>query len=242
MIRNLEITSLVMLLSIVTGHTTNSFAASPASPWQDHAAIRAAAQDFLHAFVGSQHQGRSQVRLSPMDPRLKVKACGTPLDAFMPPGGRVMGNTTVGVRCPEPGGWSIYVSARIDIFGPVLVAKQPLARGTRIHAQDLELVERNLSNLPYGYYTDLQPVTGQLAKRTIATATVITPPMLQEPNLVKRGERVAVIAESGPLKIRTSGKALNDGKSGDLIRVRTDGSQRVVDGLAVSAGVIKVTL
>jgi flagella basal body P-ring formation protein FlgA len=35
---------------------------------------------------------------------------------------------------------------------------------------------------------------------------------------------------------------LADGKSGDTIRVRAEGSQRVVDGIVVSPGVIKVTL
>ncbi len=240
--RNFKITSFFILLVMGTWHPVKSLAASPANPWQDHAAIRGAAQSFLQAFIDSQHEGRSQVKLDQLDPRLKVKACRAPLDAFLPPGGRVMGNTTVGVRCPDQGGWSIYVPARIDVFGPVLVARQPLARGTRIEAADLELVERNLSNLPYGYYTDPQSVTGQLAKRTIAMSTVLTPPMLQEPNLVKRGERVTVIAESGALKIRTSGKALSDAKSGELVRVRTEGSQRIVDGTVVSPGVIKVTL
>jgi flagella basal body P-ring formation protein FlgA len=239
---NFKTMSFFILLGIAVWHPLKSLAASPANQWQDHAAIRGAAQSFLQAFVGSQHQGRSQVKLDRLDPRLKVKACHVPLDAFLPPGGRAMGNTTVGVRCPDQDGWSIYVSARIDVFGPVLVARQPLARGTRIEADDLQLVERNLSNLPYGYYTDPQPVTGQLAKRTIAMATVITPPMLQEPNLVKRGERVTVIAESGPLKIRTSGKALNDGKSGGRVRIRTEGSRRIVDGVVASPGVIKVTL
>lgn len=240
--RNSKFISLFILLAIATWHPLNSLAASPATTWQDHAAIQGAAQTFLQGFIGSQHEGRSEVKLDPIDPRLKVKACRSPLDAFLPPGGRAMGNTTVGVRCSDSDGWSIYVAARIDVFGPVLVTRQPLARGARVEADDLELVERNLSNLPYGYYTDPQSVTGQLAKRTIALATVITPPMLQEPNMVKRGERVTIIAESGPLKIRTSGKALNDGKSGDLVRIRTEGSQRIVDGTVVSPGVIKVTL
>ena len=240
--RNFKFMSFFILLAMGTWHPVKSLAAPPANPWQDHAAIRSAAQSFLQAFINSQHEGRSQVKLDQLDPRLKVKACQAPLDAFLPPGGRVMGNTTVGVRCPDQGGWSIYVSARIDVFGPVLVARQPLARGARIEAADLELVERNLSNLPYGYYTDPQSVTGQLAKRTIAMSTVLTPPMLLEPNLVKRGERVTVIAETGPLKIRTSGKALSDGKSGELVRVRTEGSGRIVDGTIVSPGVIKVTL
>jgi flagella basal body P-ring formation protein FlgA len=234
--------SFFLLIAIAAWHPAASLAAAAANPWQDHAAIRAAAERFLQSFVGSQHQGKSRVELDRLDPRLKVSTCHAALDAFMPAGGRAMGNTTVGVRCPDQGGWSIYVPARIDIFGPVLVARQPLARGTRIGADDLELVERNLANLPYGYYTDPQPVTGQLAKRTIATATVITPTMVQAPKLIKRGERVTVIAESGPLKIRSAGKALSDGKSGESIQVRTDGSQRVIDGIVVSPGVIKVTL
>jgi flagella basal body P-ring formation protein FlgA len=66
--------------------------------------------------------------------------------------------------------------------------------------------------------------------------------MLQAPKLVKRGQRVTVIAESGALSIRSAGKALSDGKSGDTIPVRAEGSHRVVDGVVVSQGVIKVTL
>lgn len=240
--RNFINTWFFILLAALAGHPLKSFAAQAATPWQSHAAIRATAQSFLDAFIASQHQGRSEVKLGKLDRRLKLKSCHAPLDAFMPPGGRVMGNTTVGVRCPDDGGWSIYVAARIDVFGPVLITRQPLTRGARIHESDLEMVERNLSNLPYGYYTDTQSVVGQLAKRTLIGATVITPTMLQAPKLVKRGERVSVIAETGVLKIRTMGQALSDGQSGDLIRVRAAGSKRIVDGVVVSPGVVKVTL
>jgi len=229
-------------LVIVAWQPFNALAAGAATQWQSHAAIRDTAQSFMDAFISSQHQGRSTVQLGQLDSRLRLKACTSPLDAFMPPGGRVVGNTTVGIRCADDGGWNIYVSARIDVFGPVLIARQPLARGTAVQDNDLELVERNLANLPYGYYTDSQPIAGMLAKRTIAAATVITPQMLQAPKLVKRGQRVTVIAESGVLSIRSVGKALGDGKAGDTIRVKAEGSQRVVDGVVVSQGVIKVAL
>ncbi len=240
--RNFKTLSFFILLAALAWQPLKASAAQAANAWQSHAAIRATAESFLQAFVSSQHEGRSEVKLGQLDRRLKLKSCHAPLDAFMPPGGRVTGNTTIGVRCPDEGGWSIYVAARIDVFGPVLVARQPVARGTPIQAGDLELVERNLSNLPYGYYTDMQPILGQLAKRTITGATVITPTMLQAPKLVKRGERVSVIAETGALTIRTVGQALGDGKSGDLVRVRAAGSNRIINGTVVSPGVVKVTL
>jgi flagella basal body P-ring formation protein FlgA len=234
--------SALLVLALLFGQTAPVLAGQPTSSWQDQATIRQTAQTFLDAFAASQHEGRSEVRLGQLDPRLRLKSCLTPLEAFMPPGGRTMGNTTVGIRCPDIDGWSIYVSARINVFGPVLVARQPLPRGTPIKESDLELVERNLAGLPYGYYLESQPVTGMLAKRTIAAAMVITPQMVQAPKLIRRGERVTVIAESGALSIRTVGKALSDGKSGDLVQVEAEGSKRVVDGIVVSQGVVKVTL
>jgi len=237
-----RIANFLIGLVIVAWQPLSVFAAGAATQWQGHAAIRDTAQNFMDAFISSQHHGRSTVKLGPLDSRLRLKACTSPLEAFMPPGGRVMGNTTVGIRCGDDGGWNIYISARVDVFGPVLIARQPLARGTAVQDNDLELVERNLANLPYGYYTDSQPIAGMLAKRTIAAATIITPQMLQAPKLVKRGQRVTVIAESGALSIRSVGKALGDGKSGDTIRVKAEGSQRVVDGVVISRGVIKVAL
>jgi flagella basal body P-ring formation protein FlgA len=238
----LKMASFFIALAILAWQPAKTFADPAATRWQSHAAIRTTAQSFVDAFAASHHEGRTQIKLGQLDQRLRLKSCAMPLEAFMPDGGRVMGNTTIGIRCSDEGGWSIYVSAKIDVFGPVLVARQPIPRGTPLREGDLELVERNLSNLPYGYYSDPQPVVDQLAKRTIAAATVVTPSMLKAPKLVKRGELVSVIAETGVLKIRTRGKALGDGKAGDLVRVRTEGSRRVIDGVVMSAGVVKVTL
>lgn len=240
--QKLKIASIFMMLSAFAWHPAKSFAAPAATQWQSHAAIRTTAQSFLDAFVSGHHQGRSQVKLGQLDRRLRLKKCALPLEASMSDGGRVMGNTTVSVGCPGESGWNIYVSARIDVFGPVLVASQPLQRGTTISASDLELAERNLANLPYGYYNKPRSIVGQLTKRTITTASVVTPAMVQAPKLVKRGQLVSVIAETGVLSIRTRGKALGDGKAGDLVRVRSEGSRRIVDGIVVSAGVVKVTL
>lgn len=231
---------LFLLLSGITflAAITNAHAGE----WQTPESILDSADGFLRDYAANLHSGRTEVRLGNLDPRLKLKLCTQPLQGFLAPGARDMGNTTVGVRCPGDEGWTIYVTARIDVFGPVVVIKEPTARGTAVAETDIELVERNLSTLPYGYYTDTSLVIGQLAKRTIAANSVLTPQMLEPPKWVKRGERVTLIAESGPMTVRMVGEALSDGREGDLVRVRADGSQRVVDGVVVSQGVIKVTL
>lgn len=233
---------LFSLLSVITLLLFHSHVRADTVQWQSHDSIRSTATAFLNDYAASAHAGRTEIQLGKLDPRLKLKACPEPLQGYMSPGSRDMGNTTVGVRCPAEGGWSIYVPAKIKVFGPVLVARHPLARGKTISRQDLELVERNLAVLPYGYFAEPGPVIGKLVKRTLAANSVLTPQMLQAPRLVKRGERVTLLGESGPLKVRMVGEALSDGGKGDLIRVRTDGSRRVIDGTVIAQGVIKVTL
>lgn len=231
-----------MLLTIAGMYSQVTQAGQTAAGWQDRAAIRVSAESYLQATVSNQQDGRTKIRLGQLDPRLRLKACQAPLESFTPPGSRQLGNTTVGVRCPDLGGWSIYIAARIDTFGPVLVCRQPLARGSIVRASDLHMVERNLANLPYGYYTDTEAVAGMVVKRSISGSDVLTPQMLQAPKLIRRGQRVVVIAETGVLKIRSTGKALSDGKFGDFVRVEATGSRRIVDGIVVSPGVVKVTL
>jgi len=232
-----------MLLAIGGLHSATSQAGQAATEWQDRAAIQTTAQSYLQTSVRGQYPGqRTEVSLGQLDPRLRLKACHAPLEGFTPSGSRSLGHTTIGVRCPDEGGWSIYISARIDVFGTVLVARQPLMRGAVAKPSDFRPVERNLASMPYGYYTDPHAIAGMVVKRTISAATVVTPQMLQAPKLIRRGERVVVIAETGNLSIRSSGKALSDGKSGDLVRIETAGSRRIVDGIVVSQGVVKVTL
>jgi flagella basal body P-ring formation protein FlgA len=177
-----------------------------------------------------------------LDPRLRLAACSGKLEAFMPPGARVLGNTTVGVRCAAAGGWTVYVSARVALYGEVLVTTQPLARGETISADRVRLVERDLATLSRGYFDAPEPVIGQLATRSLNADTVLNPQLVEAPLLVKRGEQVTLITGRPGFMIRSSGQALADGGSGDLIRIRSKGSKRIVEGRVVSQGVVKVTL
>ncbi len=209
---------------------------------QDNDEILAKAQEALEEQVLAAHGRPGEVKMGRLDPRLRLAACSGNLEAFMPPGSRVLGNTTVGVRCNAAAGWTIYASARVSLYGEVLVTTRPLARGDQITEDMVRLVERDLATLSRGYYDDIQLAIGQLAKRSMGSNTVLNPLMIEAPMLVKRGERVTLITGKPGFMIRSSGQAMADGGSGDLIRIKSNGSKRVVEGRVISQGVVKVTL
>lgn len=213
-----------------------------ADDFQDQGEILASARAYLEAEQLKALDRRGEVEMGRLDPRLRLAACPGKLEAFLPPGAQTMGNTTVGVRCRKPGGWTLYVSARIIVQGQVLVTTRPLARGEVLAEDHVQLVERDLASLPRGYFEEIQPVLGQQARRHLAADTVLNPRLIEAPRLVKRGEEVTLVTGSHGFAIRSRGQALADGSAGEVIRVRSRDSRRIVEGRVLEAGVVKVTL
>ena len=76
----------------------------------------------------------------------------------------------------------------------------------------------------------LSPADVGLAEPQVAVAA---------PKLVRRGQSVTLALRSGALTITAQGRALADGKEGDLVRVTTSPS-RIVDGLVEASGSVRV--
>lgn len=208
---------------------------------QSLASIRHAAKVFLQTRAGGAH-ARVSVRVSRLDPRLRLAACGKPLEAFLPPGGQRQGNTAVGVRCSGPRPWSIYVPADVRVVEKVAVLAHPLARGTVLGAGDIRLEPRDTSALTSGFYTDARAVVGKQITNAVAAGSVLTPQILKAPLAIHRGERVTLLAQTAGIEVRMAGKAMGDGALGQRIRVRSLPSKRIVEGVVGRDGVVVVDL
>lgn len=186
-----------------------------------------------HTFLTAQHRGREEppnIRLQPLDPRLRLPKCQAALEAFLPSGARTAGNTSIGVRCPDAKPWILYLSANIQIHDQVLVAKRFLRRGTILSAADFQSERRELSTLPSGYETDPQQLIGRQLQRALMAGKVIPPRSVKIPPAVRRGETVTLVAGQSGIEITSSGIALNDARIGERLRVRNERSQRVIEG------------
>lgn len=221
---------------------------SPAIPAHEnheaHERILDAATRFMLAEARMTHGERFQVDVIPgrLDPRLRLRRCEHEPQAFLGPGSRMAGNATVGVRCPGPVSWTLYVPVRITVQGDVLVLSQPLPRGSLLQDSSLRLERHDVGSLPGGYLDDMSAARNMVLRRALPAGTVLTPQMVEPQRLVQRGQRVTLLAEGGTIAVRVEGEALAHGSQGERIRVRNLSSRRVVEGTVLSHGIVGVNM
>lgn len=83
-------------------------------------------------------------------------------------------------------------------------------------------------------------VAGMEAKRRLAPGAIVRAHDVMTARLVRRGEPVTLRVKSGALTITTQGRALSDGRRGDLVRVVTSGTSRTLDGVVDGAGAVRI--
>lgn len=223
---------LLPLLIITSSQASDTF--------QSRESIRSTVHKFMLDLAERDHNATAEVKVGRLDPRLRLAHCDQPLETFLPPGGRSLGNSTVGVRCHSIKPWTLYVPTQISISREILVSTRPLQRGEIVTAKDLQLEQRSLAALRNNYLIDPSLAIGKRIKRNLPTGAALTASILISPSLIKRGEQVTVFIESAGIQVRASAKAVMDGALGETIRVRNTTSKQLVEGIVVSRGVIQV--
>jgi flagella basal body P-ring formation protein FlgA len=213
-----------------------------ASGFQSHASILEAARGYLETQAAQQHAGRVEVNLRRLDSRLNLQPCGADLHVELAPGAQLKGATSVRVSCLKGANWSLYVTGKIAVFGKTLITRRSLSRNEQLGRDDVQVVERDLSDLHYGYLDSPEQAVGMQMTRALPAGQILTPQLVKAPKVIERGDRVTLMAESGGITVRMRGEALADGAQGERLRVRALNSKRIVEGLVLSAGVVKVTL
>lgn len=208
---------------------------------QSHASIQGAVKHFLTSNLRHPDQAY-EIHIEPLDRRLRLAQCAQPLAAFSPPGGKLMGSTTVGVHCHGPKPWTIYTQVQIKVFQKVVVLAKALPRDAIIAKDALTLHKKDLARLRQGFLTHYEQALGKQLKRPLPAGSVLTTVNLAAPKLIKRGQKVIIHAHTPGFDIRMAGDALMDGEKGQRIRVRNDQSQRIVEGIVIAPGIIRVTL
>ena len=213
-----------------------------AEAFHAHKDIENTAAKFINEHLEGTQADKFNIRINALDRRLKLSQCDTPLEAFLPPGARIYGKTTVGVRCTDAKPWKIFVPVTVAVYEKVLAATRTIVRGEVLGAADLTLVSKQVGPASQSHFRNAEQAIGFIAKRSIPAGKVLTAHMVQAPRLVQAGQEVILLATTPQLEVRMKGKALADGSRGDVIRVRNVRSKRVVEGVVTHAGVVRVNM
>lgn len=208
---------------------------------ESHQRILDTAKNFLAQQLKTR-SGKTEIHLGALDRRLRLARCDAPLQGYMPAGGQLAGNTTVGVRCTGSHPWKLYVPARIAVLERVVVSQGFLPRGTVIGREHIVVAERDVTANGLGYIRDPAEVLGKVLRQPVQDGRLVTPAMLTQPKLVKRGDEVLILSQGGSFEVRMRGSALGDGAEGDRIRVRNLNSKRIVEGRVNADGSVIVQM
>ncbi len=206
---------------------------------QPHAEIRQAVEDFIYNELSGEDL---EVTVRSLDSRLRLRRCQAPLEIFWSPGSRQQGATSVGVACEGDKPWKLYVRVDIRLLREVAVAARPLVRGDVLSRDDVRMVRKDVSRISGGYFDDATALVGYELRQSVPAGRMLYSRMLQRPKLVRRGDKVTVLAVVGGLEVRVMGQALADGGKGQMIRVRNLSSKRVVQGEVVSKGLVRIAM
>ncbi len=203
--------------------------------------IRAAAQAYVQKQIPQREPGSVQVKAGPLDPRLRLAACGAPLRAALPTGASIREQMTVAVSCPSGTLWTVYIPVTVETHTSVLVLRHAAARGARLSAADVEVQTRTVGGPGDSYLTEVAELSARTLKRPLAAGAALFADAMVDDVLVHRGQTVNLVAAVGGLEVRATGLALADARLADRIKVQNSTSQRVVEGVVETADVIRIT-
>jgi flagella basal body P-ring formation protein FlgA len=115
---------------------------------------------------------------------------------------------------------------------PAIVAIRPIGRGEVVKGADIELrtVDANSKSVGQRAAADsVENLIGMEARQAIQTGDIIFTDEVQAPIVVKRGDVITVMSQSGGIRVRTSGRAMQDAARGELVQVEALGSHQKYD-------------
>lgn len=201
--------------------------------------IQAAAEAYVRAHLPG-GSAKHFVTASDLDPRLRLQACETPLEAFAPHTNTFAARSTIGVRCSAPAPWTLYVPVTIETEVSVLVLRRALARRAPVTLADVEPQVRRLPGTAANFISDTASLQGHRLRRALPAGSALTADALAPDILVRRGQQVTLIAQAGGVEIRARGQALTEGGAHDRVRVQNVSSLKVVEGIVESESVVRV--
>lgn len=205
-----------------------------------------AISELTKAFIGEKISApaNARVNITPqaIDTRMLPSQCNAPIKVEMATEREINRNNTVKVSCDTPDfayPWQVFISVRVDILFPVVVATQTLAPGELITPDQIEVQYVDQNSLRGMQFDDPSQLSGVRIKRRVAKNYPIFANNLC---FVCKNDAVSIYVRSNSFVLKTTGEARQDGNKGDQIRVKNSSSNKELDAIVTGIGEVEVRM
>ena len=125
-------------------------------------------------------------------------------------------------------------------YPQAVVAREPLRRGHRIAAADLERRPVRHADWDESLVTDPQSLVGMEVQDLLRRGQPISSRSVGPPTLIHRGDLVELRVVGGGVRVTTNARALADGGEADLVEVETMQPRRKYLARVVAPGLVEI--
>lgn len=184
---------------------------------------------------------RLQASVGALDGRLRLAACAR-VEAYLPAGSRLWGQTRVGLRCLEGASrWNVTLPVTVKATGVAWVLRRDVAPGAALQPDDVMQAEVDWTAEASPVLAGPQAWQGQVATRALNMGQTLRQNMVRAAQVFQVGAPVRVLAGDGGFQVSAQGQAVSPGVVGQLARVRLDNG-RVLSALVLDARTVRLEL
>lgn len=185
-----------------------------------------------------------EIELQNLDREVRLPVGGVELQIGNLNTKRILGRTAVPVNIYVDGKLAKkkYIQAQVTAYQRVLVAQESIKRRQSLAENQFKWEKRPLVKLHSQPFTDVDSIQNYRLERSINTGQILTRNLIEIPPLVKRRDRVKIIAVVGRVRVSTAGVALESGTEGEHIKVRNIKSNREIMAKVIGKKTVKVIL
>jgi flagella basal body P-ring formation protein FlgA len=136
----------------------------------------------------------------------------------------------------------VRLNGDLLLYGNVVCTTRKLDRHQRLAASDLTVVRREIGSLDPAFLHRPEEAVGRQPKSSLQAGAILYRHQLDTPLLVKRGERVTIMAQSGEVMVTVPGQARDNGAAGERIRVKNLMSRKEISARVVDNSLVETEL
>jgi flagella basal body P-ring formation protein FlgA len=129
---------------------------------------------------------------------------------------------------------------KVHVYDKMVVAAQNIMAETKVAASDVRLEEREIAGPQLHYFNNLDEVVGNVLTSSLPAGKILRQEMVQTPQVMHARALVSIIIQSGSIKVRTDGSAMQNGRVGQVIRVRNLSSGKILNAKVIDGNTVEV--